>query len=270
MNKIAGSVILFFLFVGMASAGTVVITGSCSSPNPRNTTFLFSLSNSGNDTAENITLVPLVFGATPINSSYSLSSLPPGATDNLTMGVSNITEPGAHAARVVALYSQGPSYFSAVFPCLLYFYNTTASEVAVAVYATPLQNGTAYVKVALANAGSNSILANVSLVLPPAFNATSASYKLNLTAHGSANVTFRPSLLPSLEVSSYSAYGAAAFVSYSSGNLSYATMQIFALSPASPFQPNTAISSVFILVAVVIVAISALIIYSVLNKRRKR
>ncbi|MDE1855331.1 MAG: hypothetical protein KGH57_03385 [Candidatus Micrarchaeota archaeon] len=268
MIKAALFLTLLSFFLGLVSAGTVVLTGTCSNLSPHNTTLLFSLRNSGNETAFNLTAVPFINGAASTNSSYTINSMPPGANDTFAIGISNITEAGAHPARIVTLYTQGLDHFTAVFPCLLYFFNITASELALAIYSSPLQNGNAFVGVTATNLGSNTLYANISLVLPPAFSNTITSQYLNLTPHGSENVTFEAHLLPLSMGGSYSSYGVAVFGSYSHDNLSYAAMKIFSLSSYVP-SSTTGNALVLISAIVAVVAIVALILYSLLRKRRR-
>jgi hypothetical protein len=270
MRKFTAPALLFiFLFTGVASAGTVILTGSCSTPNPQNSTFLFNLSNSGNDSAINLAIIPHISGATPSNSSYEISSLPPGSNTTISIRVSNITEKGAHTAVLTSDYEQGSSHFSAIFPCLLYFSNRTTSQIEIAVYPSSLQDGNSEITVTAFNAGSNSIRANLSLALPPVFNYTGTSYPLDLAPNAYENVTFQVSLLPSSLGGMYSTYGAAAFASYSIGNSSYATMRTFSINPATQSAYGGG-SIIFIAAAIAVFAVAALTLFSILRKKRRR
>ena len=270
MNRLLPFLVLSCMLAGSASAGTVIITGGCSSLIHNSTTLLFSLSNSGNDTAFNLTATPFIYGATPSSYSYTINSLPPGANDTFAIGISNVTEVGAHVVRVETLYRQGVSYFTAVFPCLIDIFNTTRSQLALGIYASPLQNGNAFVKVVATNLGATNLRANISLMLPPEFNSTVTSQYLDLAPRESTNFTFQAFLLPSSTVGTYSSYGVAVSGTYSISNLSYASLEIFSLVPlssSSQSSSNSLLSAAAIVGAVIIVAI---VLYSFLRKKKKR
>ena len=263
--------IFFFLLAWLAQAGTVVLNGRCAQSNQSSNTLLFYLSNSGNDSAINVAIIPSLSGATPDRASYKIGSLPPQSNTTVPIGFTNVIENGTHAARIVAVYQQGASSFTAVFPCLFYYGhgNATVAQVLVSPSAGALENGTVKIDVVVTNLGQNYLQANVSLALPPGFNYVGAShYLVDLAPEGSAHVIFNASPPPQSSGGAYTSYGAAAFASYSSGNLSYATMETFSINPV---QPPTALAGylLFQIALAAVVMIIALIAFSLFIRRRR-
>jgi hypothetical protein len=264
--------IFFFLLAWLAQAGTVVLSGGCISSNQSSNTLLFYLSNGGNDSAINVAIIPSLSGATPDRASYKIGSLPPQSNTTVPIGFTNVIENGTHAARIIVVYQQGASSFTAVFPCLFYYGhgNATVSQVLVSPYPGALENGTVKVDVVVTNLGPNYLQANVSLALPPGFNYVGAShYLVDLAPEGSAHVIFNASPPPQSSGGAYTSYGAAAFASYSSGNLSYTTMETFSINPVQP--PPTAVAGylLFQIALAAVVLIIALIAFSLFIRRRR-
>lgn len=150
---------------GYACAGTVTLTGSC--PNRAlNGTAFFNLSNSGNDSAYRLTIVPRIPTALTEYATYNLDDLPPDSTGVFNMTLVNVTGRGTYAGQVDVAYEQGTDYFTAVFPCTFSFRNATSSSV----YLTPTVvnegDGTVLVRVSVFNGGASEADMNVSLILP--------------------------------------------------------------------------------------------------------
>ena len=78
MREYAAFTIALLVLSSSAYAGTVTLTGSC--PNRvLGGAALFNLTNSGNDTAADVTIVPHIPGAHTASASYSVASLPPSS-----------------------------------------------------------------------------------------------------------------------------------------------------------------------------------------------
>lgn len=268
MNRTIASALLLVVLFGTASAGTVTLTGTCSLLNPNSTTLQFSLQNSGNDSAFNLIALPTIHGATPANVSYSMGNLTPNSKAVVNIGISNITEAGGHPTSIVVDYAQGDSYFSTIFPCLLYFLNTTTPQISLATYPAALQNGNATIPVVAVNTGPRVISANIFLALPQTFTYAGASfYNVTMQPGQQATLEFNVSLL-SYSQANMQSYDVAAFAYYSLNGLAYATKQNFVISSA---QTSTQSNGPILLMAalVVVVVVMALIVFSLLRKRKE-
>jgi len=127
-SNILISTFVFLAFLNLAHAGTVTLTGSCNATLV-NSSIVFSLSNSGNDSAYNLIISPIIEGATPLNTSYAISMLPPGQTKTLSVKLTNFGLNGSYVDAFYVTYQQGFSFFSAVFPCLVYINKPTVSPI---------------------------------------------------------------------------------------------------------------------------------------------
>jgi len=123
MSRLTGCVLTLILLIGIASAGTVTLSGGCPPAVISNNAISFSLSNSGNDSAFNLVLTPFIQTAESVNSSYAINSLGPGASAIVNVSVKNIREPGTSGAYFILEYQQGSAVFAAVFPCLVHFFS---------------------------------------------------------------------------------------------------------------------------------------------------
>jgi len=262
MNKTSLSILTFAVLIGLASAGTVTLTGGCRTAVITNNTVQFHIVNSGNDTAFNMVLTPVLTNAQPVGA-YTINSLGPLQNATLMVKVANITEKGTSPAYFVAAYQQGSNVFTAVFPCLLSFFNATTSQVLLSANALAFSNGTAKVTVSAFDAGASDINANVSLVVPPTFSFSSSKYyTIGLTPYQTTNVYFTLQY----PAGSTASYSIAALSSYSHDNLSYGTFTAFIIAPPKLLPTNTVPIFTYV-VAAVIVLILALIAFSVLRKR---
>ncbi len=266
MDKMLTRMVLMLLIVGMASAGTVTLSGTCIVKNISRGNTVFSLSNSGNDSAYSLILTPIIQGATPTASPYSANILPPQSNVTFALNFTNITEKGVHAAYMLLAYQQGGSVFTATFPCLIPFGNVTVSQVLVAANSSSISNGNLTIKISAFNEGATNITANISLALPPSFTYISQrSYSVDLAPYQEQNTSF------SLRLPLYSrqaSFGSAAFVTYSKANLSYVSMTKFAVLSA---QPSIVTSSLLLVVAAAaVLVVAAFIVLSLWRRKRKR
>jgi hypothetical protein len=250
---------LFILF-GSAFAGTVTLTGSC--PNRvLNGTAFFNLSNSGNDSAYRLTVVPRIPTARTKYAAYNLSVLAPGATGAFNMALASATGRGTYAGQVDVAYQQGNEYFTAVFPCTFSFRNATASSV----YLTPTVidegNGTVLVRVSVFNGGATEVNANVSLILPPSLSVASAlNIAQDLRPNAQSNVSFYVNPPPA-----QASYSAAVAASYDSGGMGYASLSTFAISPGKS-QPINIGTAALGAAAAAVCALLVLLVRSSLKK----
>ena len=254
------------LLLGSAAAGTVTLTGSCVSRVLNGNTVQFGIINSGNDSAYSMLLAPVISGATPTSPIYNISALGPGEQKTINVTLENPLLRGAYVGYFIATYDQGAgSTFTAAFPCILYFYNTTISQILLSTNESLLSNGTVSVKVTATNAGSDAVNANVSIIVPPTLSQVSSpSFEVTLAPYATKTVTF---YLTSLSTDQ-AAYGAAAAASYTAGGLGYAVLSKFVVSFEKTSSGGVGDLLVVAVIAVIIVLL-ALLAFVFLKNRRK-
>jgi len=254
------------MMAGIVSAGTVTLTGACSRLGISGNVMNFSLSNSGNDTAFNMIVTPMIQNVQTARSFYAINSLGPKTIETLTMNLTNIDVKGTSAGYFSVAYQQGGDVFTAVFPCLLSFYNVTESPLLIIPRTSTAANGNTTVLLSVFNAGATAIDANVSLMLPPAFTYKSSKYfQLSIAPYQTANFTFLLRFPSTNQVS----YSVAAFASYMQNGLSHASLRTFIIASNPPVPANFSFMLI-LLAAVVVVAVLALIVFSILRKRGKK
>ena len=258
------SIFAFLAFLNLAHAGTVTLTGSCNATLV-NSSIVFSLSNSGNDSAYNLIISPIVGGATPINTSYAISVLPPGQTKTLFIKLTNFGLNGSYVDSFYVTYQQGFSFFSAVFPCLVFINKLAVSPIYEVVGTTPLKN-MVIVNVSLFNAARTPINGTVSLVIPPTLPFLSnKSYEFTLQPYTNETFTFKLK-----SPNNGASYSSAAVASFTMSNLHYSSMATFAITPyvakgglLSPLEITTVIIAIILLIALFLLA------RSIKNKKRR-
>ncbi|MCL5239697.1 MAG: hypothetical protein M1286_04505 [Candidatus Marsarchaeota archaeon] len=265
MSRTAICVFLLLAISGLASAGTVTLNGECLVRNVSSNSIAFSLSNSGNDSAYSLVLTPVIQGSQSVVGAYTANLLGPLSNVTFALNFTNITERGEHPAYMLLAYQQGTSVFTATFPCVIPFGNTTVSKVLISSNVTPLSNGTFAIRVGAFNEGSQPVVANVLLALPPSFTyADQDSYHVDLAPYAVQNVTF---VVTPPGYSSQASFGSAAFATYSLDNLSYTSMDPFTVVIAPPGALAGPI--LFYAAGAAIVAVLALILLSVWRRSRR-
>lgn len=265
MNRLLLGPLLFLLLMGLASAGTVTLTGTCGKYQQSNRTVNFTLTNSGNDTAGQLVITPLIQNAELANSSSTISALGPDSTAILNFSITGIKERGTSIAFFSVAYQQSTSIFTAVFPCLIALGSATTSQIILGENTTITGKGNATVKLRVINAALTQIDANVSLILPLAFTYLSSKYiPLSLAPGQSANVTF----LLGFPQGGASSYSAAATARYSQGNLSHASLVSFVINTAPPASISLG-SLVIYFIALVLFIVVLLIALSLVRRRKK-
>ena len=257
------SIFALLAFLNLAHAGTVTLTGSCNATLV-NSSIVFSLSNSGNDSAYNLIISPIIEGATPVNTSYSISVLSPGQTKTLYVKLTNFGLDGTYVDAFYVTYQQGFSFFSAVFPCLVFINKSTVSPIYEVVRTTPLKN-MVIVNVSLFNAARTPINGTISLIVPPTLPFISnKSYGFTLQPYTNESFTFKLQS-PNNDAS----YSAAAVASFNISNLHYSSMATFSIIPyvaksvpLSPLEITTIIIAIILLIALFLLA------RSIKNKKR--
>jgi hypothetical protein len=265
MTKLAICLFSICLLFSIASAGTVTLNGGCAPSNTLTNTTIFSISNSGNDTAMQMILTPVMQNAEPSNATYAISSLGPSSSATINVTAKDITAKGTSGAYFVAAYQQGGSVFTAVFPCVMSFGTMTKSQLILGINSSAALNGSAEVTVHAYNAGSSAVAANISLAAPPSFTYRSARYQqIFMRPAEMVNATFYLTI-PNLVQSSYTV---GAISNYIQDNLSYANFVVTVLGSTAP--ASKAGSLLFFGVAAAVVVVLALIGFSLFRSRGKK
>jgi len=254
-SNILISIFAFLTFLNLVHAGTVILTGSCNATLV-NSSIVFSLSNSGNDSAYNLIISPIVEGATPLNTSYPMNVLAPGQTKTIYVKLTNFGLNGTYVDAFYVTYQQGFSFFSAVFPCLVFINKPTVSPIYEVVKTTPLKN-IVIVNVSLFNAARTPVNGTVSLIIPPTLSFISnKSYGFTLQPYTNESFTFKLQS-PNNGVS----YSSAAVASFNISNLHYSSMAIFSITPyvaksalLSPLEITAVIIAIILLIALFLLA----------------
>lgn len=258
--KFSVYIFAFVALLGITHAGTVVLTGTCSNYVTNNTIY-FTLSNSGNDSAYNLILSPLLTNATPMNSSYSINALNPGQNVSVQVKLKNISMQGTYADVFVLAYQQGSSSFSAIFPCLLSYPRSTTSEIYSTAHVSAIK-GEGFINVSLFNAGRENITGNLSLIIPPTLSYISkSSYSFKLSPYNTINMSFSVKLPQGV-----ASYTGAVAVSYLLNGMHYSNMATFQIgNPAS----SALISTYYIVIIIGVVIIAIILILLLRSIRRK-
>lgn len=263
MIKLLG--LLAFLFVGTVLAGTVILTGTCTKV-PTSNTILFSLQNSGNDTAYSLTLQPVVSNAVVIGN-YSVSKLPPGSEINFTVRLANITARGIYGDYFIVAYEQGVNFFTAAFPCLLSFGNFNAtSQILENAHFSAKNSSLGLLNVTLFNAGRKGINATVSVILPPFVstigNSTRAVY---LSPFNTTKISFKLDLNEAVGLS----FSGAVVASYYLNGLHFASLVVF--KGAQPKVLHMPLGSLIVYgaVAVTVLFVFLIIFVTIRSKAKK-
>jgi len=258
------SIFAFLAFLNLAHAGTVILTGSCNATLV-NSSIVFSLSNSGNDSAYNLIISPLVEGATLLNTSYPINVLAPDQTKTIYVKLTNFGLNGSYVDAFYVTYQQGFSFFSAVFPCLVYINKPTVSPIYEVVRTTPLKN-MVIVNVSLFNAARTPLNGTISLIVPPTLSFISnKSYGFTLQPYTNESFTFKLQ-----SPNNGASYSSAAVASFNMSNLHYSSMATFSITPyvansalLSPLEITTLIVAIILLIALFLLA------RSIKNKKRR-
>ncbi len=246
------------------NAGTVTLTGSCRNNLMPGNVINFTISNSGNDSASNLILIPRVAYAEPTNPVISSAQLKPGSSITYLVPLSNVGVRGSTVASFMLSYEQGASsYFSTVFPCMINIGNYTVSEIYQNVNVT--RSGNEYmVNATLFNAGPESLDVIVSLLASPAFTYLSAPYLTErVPAYSKRNASFELSAGASAD------YSGAVAMQYVLNGTSYASLSLISLEASQPAGNRIIANAPLIGIAMLLVAILVLMSYGVLKRRKK-
>lgn len=259
--------ISILMMLGIASASTVTLTGSCYSKiiNQTNNYIQFNLSNSGNGTATNLILAPVIQGASTSNSSILIPIVAPGGSYSSKIYLSNFTIPGSYVERFVARYSQATSTFITIFPCLVNIGQSAPSLLGITTVGK--RGGNIYVNIS--NIASYQIGSQVTVYAPPSFTFTPTTRNVTINQYSFSNISFGVSTPQYTNA----VFPIVVALSYVRNNVHYATLAVTTITFGSG--TNSLLSTIgqnliLWIVAVIIAIIIILIIASVLINKRRR
>jgi len=267
--KILVLLLPIMLLIGITAASTVTLTGTCYSNiiNQTNNYITFNLTNSGNGTATNFLLAPIIEGASALNSTISIPLVAPGNIYSERIYLSNFTIPGSYVERFITRYSQGSSTFVTLFPCLVRI-NQNAQSIIAITNITKSKNSD-NLSVSISNIANYPIAAQVSVYAPPDFTVVNSTRNITLKQYTSTSASFSVSTQAQYTNSEFPIVVAA---SYIRGNVHYATLAETTISfGAAPGSATSALTDNLLLFGIVafIVIIIVLIALSVILRKGK-
>ena len=252
-------VLAAILLAAHAGASTVTLTGSCTSQvtGPAHNVFVFNLTNSGDGTAANFYLTPMLSGVSTSNSAILLPVIAPGSRYSESFYLYNFSMPGSYVEYFIADYTQGSSEFTTFFPCMLDV--NQSSQSLVRIFAINQSRGKLNVR--LLNYYGGAINAIVHVQVPSSFVVQGPNESMELGPQSQKNLSFNISTPE---------YTGASFpisvdVAYARSGVHYATMaQTFLVFGAAP---SSSLNITIIAIAAVIAALLLLIVISAVKKR---
>lgn len=265
--RLAVFLLSVIMLLGIAGASTVTLTGSCYSKiiNQTNNYIQFNLTNSGNGSATNLLLEPIIQGATPINESVSIPLVAPSGFYPERIYLTNFSSPGSYVERFVARYSQGSSTFITIFPCLVNIGQSAQSLLGI----TSVNRHNSDILVNISNIADYPISAQVAAYAPPEFTITPSSKNTTVNQYALTNVSF------ALTTPQYTnaEFPVAIAVSYTRNGVHYATLAVTTItfgSSSSVKLSNLGSNILLIAIAIVIALVVILIIWSIIRNSKRR
>ncbi|HUC38804.1 MAG TPA: hypothetical protein VL944_01605 [Candidatus Acidoferrum sp.] len=261
--KAVFAMLAFVLVLGAATAGTVTLSGTCSSSlvNSTSNSVYLRLSNSGNESATNLLVIPKFGGASTYNATGSAPYISPGQNETFIFHFHNFTTPGSYIGAFTVQYSQDQSTFFAIFPCEVNFVNATHSLASI-VNVSQVGN---VLHVWVINIGTEQITANVSMLLPPQFQSSPQQVSVIMPpdSTAAANFTLSYPKMPG------AAYTSAVALSYLQDGLHYSTADTYVISTSPSHAPLSQYSIYLIMVAVLMVIVALIAVSIAKNRQRK-
>jgi hypothetical protein len=263
--KLSFILLALIALTGIAGASTVTLTGTCYSSivNQTNNYMQFNLTNSGNGTATNFLLEPIITGATTKNASILIPLVAPGATYIEKIYLSNFSLPGSYVERFVAKYSQGSSSFVTIFPCLTNINRTARSLIAI----TGIERKGNDVRINITNIADYPINGQVSVYAPPAFTVNDSIQNITAKPYAISNFSFDVATPQYTNAE----FPVAISVSYINNSVHYATLAVTTIT----FGGNTSLvnsivngNGILFIIGAIIIVIIALIVLSIVIKKK--
>ena len=244
-----------------AFSSTVTLSGTCGQSviSPPNGYLIFNISNAGNGTASDLLIQPS--GAGLQQNASTINAMPPGSRDSITFPVNSVGDPGSYAVNMGVTYDQQGSTFSTVFPCIVNIGTSSASAVFERV---SYSNHT--ILATLMSESNSTLNLTATAVLPSGFYTPEPQRHVQMVPYGSANLSFN------LTLPSYGSamLPAAVELAYSLDGVHYAYLSTatITLSGSAASGGGHGIGFLNTVFAVIIVALSCLIVASIIVRRR--
>lgn len=264
--------ISMLLLLGIVGASTVTLTGTCYSQvlNQTNNYIQFNITNSGNGTATDMLIEPVLTGASPANATNATIEIPlvaPGGNYPTRFFVDNFSNvSGSYVERFIVRYAQGSSTFTTLFPCLISIGRSAHSLLAVTTVGK--LNNNVYVNVS--SIATFPIDAEVDVYAPSEFSVAQPTRNITIEQQSDYNVTF-PISTPAF---TNSEFPIAVAVSYVSDNVHYSTLAIttvdFGAGPNSLLKQVTGKFVEYSLAAAIIMVVMLILLSIIMNRKKKK
>jgi len=260
-------IIAIVALIGISAASTVTLTGTCyaSLINQTNNYLQFNLTNSGNGTASNLVIEPVIDGASPTNATISLSLVAPGTTYPEKVYLNNFGIPGSYVERFVVSYSQGSASYITIFPCLVDIGQSAQSLLGI----TSITKSGNHISANISNIADYPITANVVVFSPPSFSISQPFKNVTVNQYSLTNVSF------SFGSPKYTnaQFPIVIAVSYLKDGVHYATLGVATITFGSGSGSqilSLGNNLILIVVGIVVIVILALIIFSAVRNKGGR
>ena len=263
--KLSVLLVLLAALIGIAGASTVTLTGTCRSNfiNQTHNYITFNLTNSGNGSATDMVIEPVIQGASALNSTISIPLVAPGTAYDERIYLQNFTMPGSYVEKFVARYSQGSSTFITLFPCPITIGQSAPSLVGILGFNYNNNN----LQVNLSNMADYPINAQVSVYASPSFTIFNSTQNLTLKKYTLANVSFGVATPKYTDAE----FPVAVVVSYVRNNLHYSALGVYTITFGSGHGLLYSIlegNLLLFAIAGLIIIIVILIVISILKKKK--
>ena len=254
--------LIAFLFVGIAGASTVTLTGSCSNLIASNVGryINFTLSNSGNGPASDMFLTTNLHGLYSYNIS-TLKTLNPNQEYIFRFPIKNQNVyKGTYGFGVLVSYAQGTQRFSVSFPCLVSYINSTKS-----LLVTNASTQGSQINVSVANHAPYPLNATVYFINPQGL-LNPEMIRMEISKDGAYRFD---SVINQSMLSPSETIDIGIITSYIHDNVSYSSLNLISFS-SSPNASHTQ-SPIFytgILIAAIIIFLILLIIISIIRNMK--
>lgn len=201
----------------VSTASTVVLSGTCAQGATGfggNANVEFTLSNSGNAQASNITLVPRFYGAFARSlhaNAIQAGAIAPGSSRHFSLNITGLTVPGEYIFGIMAEYRQQSSTFFASFPCTFYYERSNLTDY---VSVQSLNYSKGKLMVSVYDIAPTPVNLSLYLIAPPQVDFRPQILNFSANPNGSSTATFNFSTqkLPGIQNASYSIGIAAAYM----------------------------------------------------------
>jgi hypothetical protein len=259
---LATPIILMSLVLAYASASTVTLTGSCPGSVLTNSSnyIEFTIANSGNGTASDMIIQPILSGMSTYNSAEELPIVTPGSNYTERFYMYNLSVPGSYAIEFLATYEQGASNFTTFFPCLAYVGRPAVSLASITL---SVHGGSAIANIS--SLSKSPINASLVLLAPPELHVLAPQRNLTIAPYSSATERFTVSQ-PNLQAT----FPIIAQLSYSYAGIHYASIATAMIGLSSAELQSSHLSEINLGFGVAVAVIVVLIAVSFVKSRGRK